>query len=448
MEQKKTELFESWPIPKAVANLAVPSVIATLVMVLYNIADTYFVGMLNEPIQTAAVTLAAPVILAFNAINNLFGVGSGSLISRALGRKDSQLAKKASSFGFFLSVISALLISVFFFVFKNSLLSFLGADSQTAVATAEYLFWTVGFGAVPAILNVVMSNMVRSEGCSMHASIGVISGCILNIILDPFFVLPQFLGMGAAGAGCATFISNTVAMLYLVILSVVKGKKTCVSMDIRNFSFDRIVVREVFGVGLPSAVQNLLNVTGSIILNNFTSVFGASAVSAMGIAHKINMLPLYVSMGMTQGVMSLIGYNWASGNKERMKATVVFVLKATIVIGVVMSIGLFFGSDSLIRIFMNNDEIVMHGGKLLRLMSLGVIFLSVDFLGVAVYQAIGKGKYSLFFAILRKIVLEIPLIIILNRVWPLYGMGLSQPIAEFILSIAAGLMLIHIFSVK
>lgn len=441
----KTELFENRKISSAVATLAIPTVMSTLVMILYNIADTFFVGMLNNAVESAAVSLAAPALLAFNAVNNLFGVGGSSLMSRALGRRDYDTVKRASAFSIYMALLCAILISAGYSVFSGSILRILGADETTAEATGMYLRWTVICGAIPAIMNVVLSNLVRAEGCAMHASIGVMSGCLLNIVLDPFFVLPRFLNMGAAGAGCATFISNTVATLYLVILTLIKNKNTYVCLDIRKFSFRRDIAAEVFGVGLPASIQNLLNVTGSIILNKFVADFGAEAVSAMGIAHKCSMLPMYVSMGISQGVMPLISYNYASGNRSRMKEAIRYVLRLAICITLVLTALFYAFSDSLIRMFMDNDTIVGYGGTFLRSMSLGIPMLAIDFTAVAVFQAIGKGRYSLVFAVLRKVVLEIPAIIILNRIYPLYGMAYSQPAAETVLAIAAFVMLGYIF---
>ena len=200
MQQDRTELFESTPIPKAVATLAIPTILSSLVMVLYNLADTYFVGMLGDPIQNAAVTLAAPVMLAFNAVNNLFGVGSSSMMSRALGRRDYDTVAKSSTFGFWCSIFCGVIFSLLCTLFKEPLLGLLGADAATRSATGAYMFWTVTCGAVPAILNVVMAYMVRAEGAAMHASIGTMSGCLLNIVLDPIFIMPWGFGMaGAAG---------------------------------------------------------------------------------------------------------------------------------------------------------------------------------------------------------------------------------------------------------
>ena len=196
------------------AKLAIPTIISSLVMVIYNLADTYFVGMINDPVQTAAVTLAAPVMLAFNAVNNLFGVGSSSMMSRALGAKDHDLVARSSAFGFYCSLFSGILFSLLCVLFQNPLLSLLGADEMTKAATQQYMLWTVYIGAAPSILNVVMAYLVRAEGSSLHASIGTMSGCLLNIVLDPIFILPWGLDMGAAGAGLATCLSNCFACLY------------------------------------------------------------------------------------------------------------------------------------------------------------------------------------------------------------------------------------------
>jgi len=286
VDNNKTILFEQTPVPKAVMQLAVPTILSSLVMVIYNLADTYFVGMMNNPVQNAAVTLAAPVLLAFNAVNNLFGVGSSSMMSRALGRKDYEAVRRSSAFGFYCALFSGILFSLLCTVFLHPMLVLLGADANTMEATLGYLKWTVLFGAAPAILNVVMAYMVRSEGSALHASIGTMSGCFLNIILDPVFILPWGLDMGAAGAGLATFLSNCVACIYFFVLLYVRRKNTFVCILPKKFSMQKAVVLGVCGVGIPAAIQNLLNVTGMTILNNFTSSYGAQAVAAMAFPRR------------------------------------------------------------------------------------------------------------------------------------------------------------------
>lgn len=443
--EDKIDLFERKPVPQAVAQLAVPTILSSLVMVIYNMADTYFVGMLNNPVQNAAVTLAAPVLLAFNAVNNLFGVGTSSMMSRALGRREYETVKRSSAFGFYCALFCGILFSVLCMTFRTPLLYLLGADANTIGATNDYLQWTVICGAAPAILNVVLAYMVRSEGASLHASMGTMSGCLLNIILDPIFILPWGLDMGAAGAGLATFISNCVACLYFFILLYVRRKETYVCILPQKFGLEKAIVLGVCGVGIPASIQNLLNVTGMTILNNFTSAYQADAVAAMGIAQKINMVPLQVALGFSQGIMPLISYNYSSKNVKRMKETMLFVVKTIIPFMIAVSAGYYFGAGALIGAFMKNETIIAYGTRFLRGFCLGLPFLCMDFLAVGVFQAIGLGSAAFIFAILRKIVLEIPALYVLNYFFPLYGLAYSQFVAEFVLSVAAVWMLFRIF---
>lgn len=445
-DMQKTELFERMPVPKAVAKLTVPTIISSLVMVIYNMADTYFVGMMNDPVQNAAVTLAAPVLLAFNAVNNLFGVGSSSMMSRALGRKDYDTVCRSSAFGFYSSLLCGILFSAFCTIFSRPLLFVLGADAGTMAATGAYMKWTVSFGAVPAILNVVLAYLVRSEGSSLHASVGTMSGCLLNMVLDPIFILPWGLNMGAAGAGLATFLSNCVACIYFLVLLFIKRGNTYVCIDPAKLGLRKTVILGVCGVGIPASIQNLLNVTGMTILNNFTSVYGADAVAAMGITQKINMVPMYIALGFSQGIMPLISYSYSSGNYKRMKETLFFALKTVLAFIVFMSAAYYLGAGCLTGLFMKNETIVEYGTRFLRGFCLGLPFLCVDFMAVGVFQAVGKGKEAFVFAVMRKIILEIPALYILNDLFPLYGLAYAQFTAEVVLAAAAVCVLGHMFT--
>lgn len=446
--EQKINLFENTPVPKAVAKLAIPTILSSLVMVIYNLADTYFVGIINDPVENAAVTLAAPVLLAFNAVNNLFGVGSSSMMSRALGKKDYETVSKSSAFGFYSALSFGILFSLLCTIFHMPLLKLLGADTITSEATAAYMKWTVNFGAAPAILNVVMAYLLRSEGSALHASIGTMSGCLLNIILDPIFILPWGFNMGAEGAGLATFLSNCTACLYFFVFLFIKRNNTFVCIRPQKFYPSKTILLGVCAVGIPAAVQNLLNVTGMTILNNFTSSYGADAVAAMGIAQKINMVPLYIALGLSQGIMPLVSYSYSSGNQKRMKETGVFSLKATLSFMLLTTTLYYIFSQTLITSFMNNHTIITYGTKFLRGLCLSLPFLCIDFLAVGIFQAIGKGKEAFIFAIMRKIILEIPALYILNHIFPLYGLSYAQLTAEIFLAAAALISLRRIFTPK
>lgn len=435
------KIFEDMPIPKAAGKLMIPTVMSSLVMVIYSLADTYFVGMLNDPVQNAAVALAAPVLLAFNAVNNLFGVGGSSMMSRGLGRKDFDTVKKSSAFSLYCSLFGGILISLICILFQSPMLKILGADAATMDATAEYMKWTIICGAVPSIINVVMAYMVRSEGAALHASIGTMSGCVLNMILDPVFIMPWGLGMGAAGAGFATFLSNCVACCYFLTLLFVKRGRTFISLKPKDFILEKNIVKGVCAVGIPASIQNLLNVTGMTILNNLMSGYGTEAVAAIGIAQKIYMIPMQVALGGTQGIMPMVSYSYASRNYRRMEDTIRFVRRLLVPCMAAVSVFGWIFASGLIGIFIENPEIIRYGTIFLRALSLAVTFLVVDFLGVGVFQGIGKGKISLAFALLRKIVFEIPATLILDRMFGVYGIVYGAFAAELMLAVISTVVL-------
>ncbi len=436
-----TELFEKTPIPIACGKLIIPTVIGSLVAVLYSMADTYFVGALNSDVQSAAVSVAAPALLAFNAVNNLFGVGASSMMSRALGYGDTDTVRKSASFGFYGAVFSGLLLSILSGTRLHTLMIVLGATEAAMPATAAYMRWAVVLGAVPTILNVVMGYLVRSEGAALHASIGTMSGCLLNIVLDPIFIMPWGLDMGAAGAGCATFLSNCVACCYFFVLLFVRRKKTNISLSPKYFHPQKSVVLGVFAVGVPAAIQNLLNVTGQTVLNNFIKGYGEAAMAALGIAHKVQMIPMQVALGASQGVMPMVGYNYASKNAKRFKGTIGFITKLMLPIMVAVALACWFFPEFFISLFHKSPEVIDFGGLFLRGFAAAMVFQFLDFLAVGVFQSVGMGMKALIFAVLRKIVLEIPAIIALGYLFGAEGITYSAAVAELVLA-AAGMWML------
>lgn len=441
----RVQLFETDPIPKAVLSLSVPTVLAMLVSVIYSLADTYFVGMLNDPVQTAAVSLAAPVLLAFNAVNNLFGVGGSSMMSRALGSKDYKTLRASSAFSFYGSLLCAVLFALLCTVGRGPLLSLIGADATTAAATSAYLNWTVSLGAVPAILNVVMAYLIRSEGAALMASVGTMSGCALNIVLDPLFIMPWGLGLGVEGAALATMVSNTFATLLFFGYLILKRGKTLVCIDPRALKLSRGIVLGVFGVGLPASIQNLLNVLVSTVLNNLASPYGAAALAAMGICKKVDMMPMYVALGISQGIMPLISYNYASKNYKRMRSAFTFTASISMSLALAAMLVLFLNPGGVVRLFIQDPETVAYGEKFMRAFCLAIPFLVTDFMAVGVFQAVGMGKAALILAISRKLVLELPLTYLLNALFPLYGLPYAQTLAEVGVAVIAAVMLVRLF---
>ncbi len=432
MENKK--LFEEIPPSRAVMLLALPTILSSLVMVLYNLADTYFVGLLNDPVQSAAVTLAAPVLLAFNAVNNLLGIGTSSVMSRALGKDDYETVKNSASVGFYGALCCGGILALLCAVSGEAGLRILGAEAETMDATSAYLKWAVIFGAVPSILSAVMAYLVRAEGASLHASIGSMSGCLLNILLDPFFVLPRWLGLGAAGAGLATFLSNCIACCYFFAL--LKYTPTHICIRPSHVQIKWPVVIDICRIGIPAAIQNLLNVVGMTVLNRFTSNYGADAVAAMGIAQRVHLVPFYIALGGAQGVMPLISYNFSQGNTGRMRDSIRFGMRMAVCFMTTVAVGYGLGARWLMAAFIDRGTVISYGAAFLRGLCLALPFLGIDFFAVGIFQACGMGRESLIFAVFRKVLLEIPLLYLLNRLYPLYGLPYAQVLTEIILSAA------------
>ena len=217
MNEKK-ELFEEWPVSKAVISLVVPTVLSQLITVVYNMADTFFIGQVGDPDQVAAVSLCMPLFVMLTGIANLFGIGGSSLISRCLGRNDEERARKVSAFCIWTAGIVSLGYGLLVFALRGYILPAVGADEATYGFCSQYIFWAICVGAVPTVLNAAFAHLVRSEGYSKQASFGMAMGGILNMILDPIFI--SLLRFEVAGAAIATMLSNLAAAIYFIVLIV------------------------------------------------------------------------------------------------------------------------------------------------------------------------------------------------------------------------------------
>ena len=431
------KLFEKSPIWKAIFKLTIPMIISSVVAMVYNLSDTYFVGALEDPIQNAAITLTAPAMTLFYGITNLFGVGASSLMSRSMGKKDIDTVKRAAATGLYLALFFAILLSAVTLIFNRQTLTILGTDAQTFGATKDYLFWTVGLGSVPGIMSVMFSYLLRAEGRSVQASIGQSSGCVLNIILDPIFILPWGLNLGAAGAGLATFLANCIACSYFLVYIIRQRKSSYVCIFPRFVTLKSYILKDMLVVGIPGVFQNVLNVVSMTILNNLLKDYGANVVAAVGIANKINQLPIQIVFGFTQGVMPLIGYNFASKNFPRMKESIKKTYILTISVLMVVLLLFNVAGQPIIRLFMNNQEIVETGAWFLSGFGFSLPFLCVDFMVVGISQAFGMGKYALSFSFIRKLFLEIPFILLLNYLAGVMGVAYAQCLTEVIMAIIA-----------
>ena len=315
--QNRTEIFENTPIKKAVLLQIVPAIASQMIALLYNLADTYFVGLINDPVQTAAITVVSPCFVMLTAISNLFGVGGASAIARALGKKEPDRARQIASVSFWGGLVMGILFALLFWLLERPILTLCGAREETFAVVMAYAKWVVVIGGPWTVLNTLLANLVRAEGSARRAFVGVSLGGVLNIALDPLFVLPRFLGWGAAGAGIATAISNMAATVYFLCGIFRRRQDTVLSVAPGHLRHTRAHLGGILVIGFPSALQYALTVVAVAAQAKFVSAYPTEAVAALGIVKKIDQLPLYFSIGVANGLLPLLAYNHAAGNTAR-----------------------------------------------------------------------------------------------------------------------------------
>ena len=430
MEQtKEKQIFEQLPVPKAVFTLAVPTVISQLIVLIYNLADTWFIGQTGDTLQVAAVTVSYPIFMLLSAFANLFGIGGGSLISRLLGSGKEEEAGKVGTFALWASGSVILFYSLAVWAFGRQMLGILGSSGQTLDFARQYLFWTVVIGGLPTVLNLVLANIVRAQGKAKIASIGMSVGGILNISLDPIFTFT--LHMNVAGAALATFLSNTVSMLYLLQHVVRNRKDSAVKLTILPQKVSADSIRDILSIGTPAALQILLASVSNSVMIRLMNGFADSAISGLGIAQKIEIIPFQVVQGISSGVLPLIAYNYASGNRKRMSDTVSFSIRLGLILSAAFFIMIELGAPLIVRFFIADPETIAYGAAFTRLRCIALPFINIEFMLIAVFQGIGSAKQALVLSFFRKGILDLPLMILANLLWPLYGLMLVQPFMEF-----------------
>lgn len=433
------ELFETAPVPRAVATLAIPTIISQVVTMIYNLADTFFIGQIGNPYMVAAVSLVSPWFNLLTALGNLFGLGGSSLISRLLGAKQEKDIKYVSAFSIWGGAAVTLLFSIGTYLARRPLLTFLGASPDTYGFAESYLFWVVVLGGVPTMVSLTLGHLLRSEGHARPASAGMMLGGILNVVLDPVLIFG--FDMGVAGAAIATAFSNAASVVFFVIQYIRLGKKSAVSLHPRYFTFR--FVGQIFSVGLASALATALGNASNMVIVRLASGYGDIPVAAYGIVKRIDQVPLNVSMGLCQGFMPLVGYNYASGDYRRMRAVSFFSWKTALVMSACFVACFAIFAPQILHLFIPEAETSALGASFLRIACLAVPLTSVNFLISYTLQAMGKGVQSAVLTFGRQGLLNIPLLILMNLVVGLYGMIWTQLVVEVImLPVSLGMYLL------
>ncbi len=425
---KKKEIFESMPVPKALASLAIPTILSQLVTMIYNLADTFFIGQTNNPYMVAGVSLSFSLFFIIVSIANLIGIGGGSLISRMLGSNRPEEAKRVSSFGFWTGIAMSLVYSIIVLLFMDPFLQLLGSSENTMAFCRDYTFWVVVVGGVPTAISSYLAHFLRSEGCARQSSFGIAGGGILNMVLDPIFIFP--FNMGVKGAAIATMLSNVATMVYFLLVIYRMRDRTVLSMSPKNFHLPWSYIKQVLSVGFPAAISTLLVCISNMVINKLSASYSDIALAAFGIVKKIDMIPMSVSMGLSQGMLPLIAYNYAAKKYDRMHAVsntgrLWAIGFSALCIGVFQLIPSF-----LVRIFIRDPDTIILGTKFLRIACLAVPVMQMNFLLNTTFQAMGKGTQSLILSICRQGLINIPLLFLMNYIAGLFGIIWTQLISD------------------
>ncbi len=433
----KSYLFEQMPIKGAVLRQIIPSIFSQMIVLIYNLADTYFVGKLNAPVQTVAVTVSYSAFLMLTAISNLFAVGGASLLARSLGQKNEEKARSVSAIVFWCGLVCAILFSLLFWCLASPVLHLCGATAETYAAAFRYAKWVIIVGGAGTILNVLLANLIRAEGNAVIAAVGVSFGGFVNIILDPLFILPQFSGLGAEGAGMATAISNLAATLFFLAYICIKKKSTIITISPKYLKDTPKYIGGIISIGIPSAVQYALTVVSVSALSKFVSGYETAAVAGLGIVKKLDQLPLYFSIGAANGLLPLLAYNYSSGNQKRRHASFRFGTAISFGFSILCLVCYEAFAPVLAGLFMKDTATIAYSSTFLRIMVVAMPMMSLCYPMIIQFQAMGKVKESLVCSVLRKGVLDIPLLFLMNGLIPLYGCMAVQPIVDSISLVVA-----------
>ena len=428
------ELFETMPVPKALLSLALPTITSQLITMVYNLSDTFFIGMTEDPYKVAASSLSFSMFFFIHALAALWSVGGSTLVSRLLGRREPDEARTVCTISLCGAGLLTLLYCLACLFFMEPLLRLMGASDNTIGYSCDYTVWATVIGGIPSCLTIVLANMLRSEGHAKNAAFGLGIGSVLNIALDPllmFVILPK--GQEIVGASVATMISNYVSLAYfIVIFRRLRRTDSVLIFDLRTLRRGLKHLREILSVGVPSALMAALSSVSAMLVNVMIARYGDIPLAALGIVKKIDMLPMNIASGFGMAMVPLVAYNYAAGNYRRMTETIRFARRCCVIFAVVCIVLFELFPRMMVGIFIRESETLAVGARLLRICCLAIPLMLVTFNVNYCFQAMGLGKQTLLLSISRQGLICIPLMFLLRALFGMYGIVAAQPAADLI----------------
>lgn len=426
------ELFENAPIPKTYIKLALPVVMSSVLTLVYNMVDTYFVAQTGNTNLVAGVSICAPIFTLLVALGDILGLGGSSTMSRLFGAGKEEDAKRMSVFCLWGSVVLGIVMAVILMLGQNFILSLLGANSETMEYARSYFVW-IACGAPFVIFSLTPTNLLRTEGLANQAMIGSILGSIVNIILDPVFIFT--LNMGAAGAAAATILGNVCADIFYAYVIMKKAKM--LSLNLKGFYINSGEIKAILQIGIPSSITNFMASIATAILNNFLVPYGSTAVAAMGIVTKVTMIVMMIMVGFSFGGQPLYGYLYGAKNYKRLQDSYHFALKLILISSVSLCVLLAIFAPTIMSCFLKEEAVIQTGSTMLRIILCGEPFIGVTMVITCLFQSTGKAIGALALSAGRQGYIYIVVMFVLNALFQFYGVIAAQPCADVLTSVLA-----------
>lgn len=440
LNDDKKELFANMPVKQALYVMAVPTIISQLVNLIYNIVDAFFIGRTGNSYMVAATTITLTLYMMNVALANLFGIGGGSLVARLMGAEQTDKAKNVSSFCVYGTILITLIYSFLVWFYMEPLLRFLGASNETIGYASVYTFYVIVIGSLPCVLALSLSHLLRNVGFASQASYGLSGGGILNVVLDPvfmFYIMPK--GQEVTGAAFATLISNVISCLYLSYFYYKATKTASLSMNLsKAFKIDLVNIKSVFSVGIPSAALPGLFDLANICVGILSAAHNDLVLAGMGIVMKVERIPNAINIGISQGMLPIVAYNYSSGNHERMKNVINAARKMGLHVSLYCILFFIFLARHICGVFMNTTAsesemaltTIAYATLFLRIRCLAAPVQFMNFHTSFCMQAMGEGGKTLLHAIVREIVFYIPFMFILDKYFGEKGLAAALPVGE------------------
>lgn len=427
------------PVPRAIMNLAIPSVLSMLVNILYNLTDTFFIGKLNDPYQVAAVSISMPLFTLQMAMAGIFGIGGGSYLSRLLGQKNNEAARNTLATSVFTAALLSIVLGVVGILSIPFFLRMVGASGNTYEYTRQYMYFIL-LGSPAVLLKFTMVQLLRAEGAAKEAMIGLFIGTGLNIILDPIFIFG--FGMGVTGAAVATVLGQAGGLLYY--LTFYLQKKSLVTLSFSHIKLHWSCYREILMIGIPASLSQVMLSIGNTVSFRLASAYSDHHVASLGVASRVFTIPIFIFIGVSIGIQALVGYTYGAKNYQRMKDTIRTAILITLSFSAFLTILFAIFPRELIMIFIKDPDIVRIGTIVLKAYVFAIPIAAMGMILMTTLQAMGKALPALIVGLSRQGIMYIPSILILNKLFAFEGLVFAMPLADFLTTLLSAIFVVAI----